>query len=144
VIANPIAYDTFLHTIAVNHLPTTNMHLIALLALAFPALSAPLIARSTETWSIPTMNVHLMGRDTGIPGNTWPEDRKFNTTLNFTLTLPSSEVTCSANWKYQQVSTTEWPCGDTTGVSFKLSPTTQGTFSDATWTLTLTKRSETG
>jgi hypothetical protein len=114
------------------------------LSLALPALAAPLTARSTESWSIPSMAVHLMGRDTGIPGNTWPDDRKFNTTLDFTLTLPSSEVTCSANWKYQQVSTAEWPCGGATGVSFHLSPTPQGVFSDATWTLTVTKTGSDG
>jgi hypothetical protein len=111
------------------------MLLPTLLSLALPALSAPLTARSTETWSIPTMAVHFMGRDTGIPGNTWPDDRKFNTTLAFTLNTPSSTVQCSAYWKYQQISTAEWPCGD--GVSFHLSPTPEGTFTDAEWTLTV-------
>jgi hypothetical protein len=114
------------------------------LSLALPALSAPLTARSTETWSIPTMDVHFMGRDTGIPGNTWPDSEKFNTTLDFTLTTPSSEVQCSANWKYQAVSTAEWTCGDATGVSFHLSPTPDGTFYDAAWTLTITEKSEVG
>jgi hypothetical protein len=110
------------------------------LSLALPALSAPLISRSTESWSIPTMNVHFMGRDTGIPGNTWPDSEKFNTTLDFTLTTPSSEVQCSANWKYQA----EWTCGDATGVSFHLSPTPEGTLYDATWTLTVTEKSDNG
>jgi hypothetical protein len=114
------------------------------LSLALPALSAPLTARSTESWSIPTMAVHFMGRDTGIPGNTWPDDRKFNTTLDFTLTTPSSEVQCSANWKYQEVSTAEWTCGGATGVSFYLSPTPAGVLSDSTWTLTVTKKSDDG
>jgi hypothetical protein len=111
------------------------------LSLALSALAAPLTVRSTESWSIPTMDVHLMGRDTGIPGNTWPDSRKFNTTLDFTLTLPSSELKCSANWKYQQVSTDAWPCGDaTTGVSFQLSPTPAGDFNEAMWTLTITEK----
>jgi hypothetical protein len=82
-----------------------------------------------------------MGRDTGIPGNIWPENRKFNTTLDFALTLPSSQVQCSAHWIYQQVSTAEWPCGEATGVSFHLSPTSAGVLSDASWTLTITKKS---
>lgn len=107
------------------------------MTLALPALSAPLLAtRATESWSIPTMDVHLMGRDTGIPGNTWPENRKFNTTLDFTLVLSSSEVQCSANWKYQEVSTAVWPCSD--DISFQLSDA--GAFSDAEWTLTITKK----
>jgi hypothetical protein len=114
------------------------------LAFALPALAAPLTSRSIESWSIPTMNVHLMGRDTGIPGNTWPDDRKFNTTLDFTLNTPSAEVQCSANWKYQEVSTAEWACGDATGVSFHLSPTPAGTLSDAAWTLTITEKSDDG
>jgi hypothetical protein len=114
------------------------------LAFALPALAAPLTSRSTESWSIPTMNVHLMGRDTGIPGNTWPDDRKFNTTLDFTLNTPSAEVQCSANWKYQEVSTAEWACGDATGVSFHLGPTSAGTLSDAAWTLTITEKSDDG
>lgn len=119
------------------------MLLPTLLSLALPALSAPLAARDTESWSIPTMDVHLMGRDTGIPGNTWPEDRKFNTTLDFALTLPSSTVQCSANWKYQEVSTAEWPCSDPS-VSFHLSPKPDGVLSDAGWTLTITRTGEDG
>jgi hypothetical protein len=110
------------------------------LSLALPALSIPLLAtRDTQSWSIPTMKVHFMGRDTGIPGNTWPDDRKFNTTLDFTLDLPSSEVQCSANWKYQEISTAEWPCSDSS-VSFHLSPLPSGAFTDAQWTLTITEK----
>jgi hypothetical protein len=86
------------------------------------------------------MNVHLMGRDTGLPGNTWPDSSKFNTTLDFTLVLPSSQVQCSANWKYQQISTAVWPCSDS--VSFQLSPTPEGAFTDAQWTLTITETGE--
>jgi hypothetical protein len=113
--------------------------IILSMALALPALSVPLLAtRAVESWSIPTMDVHLMGRDTGIPGNTWPESRKFNTTLDFTLVLPSSQVQCSANWKYQEVSTAVWPCSD--DISFQLSDA--GAFSDAEWTLTITKKGD--
>jgi hypothetical protein len=119
-------------------------HLPLVLSLALPALSAPFPNGSTETWSIPTMNVHFMGRDTGIPGNQWPESSKFNTTLDFTLTLPSSTVLCSANWVYQQVSTAEWACGNGTGVSFHLGPTSAGTLYDSTWALTVTKESDDG
>jgi hypothetical protein len=108
-----------------------------ILAFALPALSAPLTARAEEQWSIPTMAVHFMGRDTGIPGNTWPDDRKFNTTLSFTLDQPTSSVNCAANWEYQKVSTAEWQCGD--GVSFHLSPTPDGSFSDSQWTLTVSR-----
>jgi hypothetical protein len=118
--------------------------------LAVAVLSAPLTApltsslttRSTETWSIPTMDVHFMGRDTGIPGNTWPEDRKFNTTLDFTVIFPTFERQCSANWIYQQVPTTTQSCGD--GVTFQLSPTPAGTFSDSTWTLTIQQQASNG
>jgi hypothetical protein len=130
----------FAHTFVINMLLPTLLSL----SLALPVLSAPLTSRSTETWSIPTMNVHFMGRDTGIPGNTWPEDRKFNTTLDFTLATPSAEVQCSANWKYQEVSTAEWACGDATGVSFHLSPTPAGVLADASWTLTITEKSDDG
>jgi hypothetical protein len=118
------------------------MHFNTLLScatLAVPALSAPLVApitaRATETWSIPTMDVHFMGRDTGIPGNTWPEDRKFNTTLDFTVIFPTFERQCSVNWKYQQVPTSKQSCGD--DVTFQLSPTPAGEFLDSTWTLTI-------
>jgi hypothetical protein len=110
--------------------------------LAVAVLSAPLTTRSTETWSIPTMDVHFMGRDTGIPGNTWPEDRKFNTTLDFTVIFPTFERQCSANWIYQQVPTTTQSCGD--GVTFQLSPTPAGAFSDSTWTLTIQEQASNG
>jgi hypothetical protein len=123
------------------HFPT---QLPLVLALALPALSAPVSNGSTETWSIPTMNVHLMGRDTGIPGNEWPENRKFNTTLDFTLALPSSTVQCSANWVYQQVSTDEWTCGNATDVTFHLGPTSAGTLNDITYALTVTKTNGNG
>jgi hypothetical protein len=124
--------------------------LLSCAALAGAALSAPLTApvttslttRTTETWSIPTMDVHFMGRDTGIPGNTWPEDRKFNTTLDFTVIFPTFEQHCSANWTYQQVPTTKQSCGD--DVTFQLSPTPAGAFSDSTWTLTIQEQDVNG
>jgi hypothetical protein len=113
------------------------MLLPTILALALPALSAPVIPRSEETWLIPTMKVHFMGRDTGLPGNTWPDSQKFNTVLAFQLDLPGSSVNCSANWEYQKISTAEWQCGS--GVSFHLSPTPAGAFTDAQWTLTVSR-----
>ncbi|KAL5117875.1 hypothetical protein ACEQ8H_004193 [Pleosporales sp. CAS-2024a] len=84
------------------------------------------------------MKVHFMGRDTGIPGNTWPDSAKFNTTLDFTLDLPDSQVQCSANWTYQAISTAVWSCTDNT-ITFQLSPTPDGALADAQWTLTITE-----
>lgn len=58
---------------------------------------------SADTWTIPTLNTHFMGRDSGLPGG-WPDNAKFNTSVDFTLkrvTRGSASpftAKCGCNW----------------------------------------------
>jgi hypothetical protein len=82
-----------------------------------------------------------MGRDTGLPGNEWPESAKFDSTIDFTVKLPTGDVQCHGNWKYQQVATTPFACSD--NVEFQLSPTSEGLLTEIAFVLTI-RRSEAG
>ncbi|KAF2744898.1 hypothetical protein M011DRAFT_428059 [Sporormia fimetaria CBS 119925] len=102
--------------------------LLPLLSLPF-TLSLTIPRAPTETWPIPTISVHFMGRDTGLPGNTWPEYAKFNSTLDFTVEFPTGPVACSGNWEYTKVPTTPFMCEQGPGgaaVQFTLAPTEKG------------------
>jgi hypothetical protein len=110
--------------------------LLPSLALFSTALSIPLVSRS-ESWSVPNIDLHFMGSNSGLPGGTWPDSAKFNSTIDFTVAFPSGSVACSGNWKYQQVPTTPITCAP--GVEFQLSPTAAGTLNEATFTLTVRK-----
>jgi hypothetical protein len=48
---------------------------------------------SPEQWSIPRMQMHMMSKDTGIPGNQWPESAKFNSTIDFDILVPDHAST---------------------------------------------------
>src|SRR4051812_21537543 len=115
----------------------TSTLLTTLFVSSTAVLSAPLTTRS-ESWPIPQMDVHFMGRDTGLPGNTWPESSKFNSTLDFTVSLPTGDVACSGSWKEKEVPTTPIACA-AEGVEFQLSPTSAGILTEAAFTLTVRK-----
>ncbi|KAF2177213.1 hypothetical protein K469DRAFT_720907 [Zopfia rhizophila CBS 207.26] len=113
--------------------------ILSAVILAVPALSAPLSkfnTRATESWSINTMNVHFMGRDTGIPGNGWPDWAKFDTTLDFKVDFPFSQVSCSASWPEKNLPTSEIPC-ESENTMFQLSPVPSGDFHEAAFTLSV-------
>ncbi|KAF2107805.1 hypothetical protein BDV96DRAFT_471333, partial [Lophiotrema nucula] len=100
-------------------------------------LSAPLTSRS-ESWPIPDLKVHFMGRDTGLPGNQWPDSAKFNSTLDFTVSLPDGPVTCHGDWIYTQVPTTPFTCSSA-NVEFQLGPTSAGTLTETAFVLSVTR-----
>ncbi|KAB2099892.1 hypothetical protein AG0111_0g12022 [Alternaria gaisen] len=55
---------------------------------------------TTETWLIPRLDMHMMSIGTGIPGNpSWPEDSKFDSTINFDVMVPAA--TGLAKWNCQ-------------------------------------------
>ncbi|KAF2141673.1 uncharacterized protein K452DRAFT_287625 [Aplosporella prunicola CBS 121167] len=101
----------------------TTLFLTAVLPLL--ALAAPVHPRavSPTQYEIPVMNVHFMGRDSGIPGG-WPESSKFNSTLSFTLNYPDLDndstlsTTCDGSWVEHQPLTGWNSCKDN-AVSWK-------------------------
>jgi hypothetical protein len=50
------------------------------------------------------MQMHMMSRDTGIPGNQWPESSKFNSSIDFDVLIPDHategmvKVNCQAGF----------------------------------------------
>jgi hypothetical protein len=70
--------------------------LTSTLALALPTTNTPSLAArqvSAEKWSIPRMQMHMMSKDTGIPGNTWPDSAKFNSSIDFDVMIPDHAST---------------------------------------------------
>lgn len=112
------------------------------LALGAVALAAPLtLSTRAESWPISELEVHFMGRDSGLPGSEWPEAYKFNSTLDFKMSFPSvaDEVSCHGSWKYQEVPTMLISC-NAEGVEFQLSPTSSGVLTEASFVLTVRKK----
>jgi hypothetical protein len=75
--------------------------------LALPTTNTPSLAArqvSAEKWSIPRMQMHMMSKDTGIPGNTWPDSAKFNSSIDFDVVIPDHassdmlKVNCQAQF----------------------------------------------
>jgi hypothetical protein len=75
--------------------PTMLFFALSVLASLASALPNPLSIRQTpspETWQIPRLDMHMMTTGTGIPGNPpWPEDSKFNSTIDFDVLVPDYE-----------------------------------------------------
>ncbi|KAF2839955.1 hypothetical protein M501DRAFT_932391 [Patellaria atrata CBS 101060] len=97
-------------------LPTT-------LCSPFPQLSHPLLSRQNttipqaEAWSITAISLHFMGSNTGLgwPGQPWPENKKFNTSLEFTVATPTGDAVCTGNWKEGTGDGFEGECVDERG-----------------------------
>lgn len=59
---------------------------------------------SADTWTIPTLSTHFMGKNSGLPGGQWPENFKFNVSVDFTLKRVSRAdaspftTKCGCNW----------------------------------------------
>lgn len=78
-----------------------SLHLIAVLAflapstIALPAPSSSLSTRAaTEQWSIPSMDLHMMTKHSGIPGGAWPEGSQYPSTIDFELHMPGQIARC--------------------------------------------------
>ncbi|KAF2622605.1 hypothetical protein BU25DRAFT_377411 [Macroventuria anomochaeta] len=55
------------------------------------SVSSSLSTRATtEQWSIPSMELHMMTKFTGLPGNgPWPENSKYPSTIDFDINMPN-------------------------------------------------------
>ncbi|KAF2276740.1 uncharacterized protein EI97DRAFT_432983 [Westerdykella ornata] len=114
-------------------------HSTTLLLLSATALAAPLATR-TQSWPIPSLEVHFMGHDSGLPGGQWPEAHKFNSSLAFTIAVApnSPSIPCRAPWPEKEIPTTPLPC-DADGFEFQLSPTSSGLLTETSFVLTVRK-----
>ncbi|KAF9698084.1 hypothetical protein EKO04_003468 [Ascochyta lentis] len=76
--------------------------IIPLLTLPTTALPPPKAATPTppEQWSIPLLNMHMMTRYTGLPGNQpWPDSAKFPSTIDFDINMPHYQnAHCHTTW----------------------------------------------
>ncbi|KAF2036344.1 hypothetical protein EK21DRAFT_106446 [Setomelanomma holmii] len=83
---------------------------------------------STERWTIPRLNLHFMNGDTGIPGNQWPPELHFETTMSFDVFIPHSQetTTCTAAWPNGTFPTELFKCSTSPNqkTAFALSPYT--------------------
>lgn len=62
---------------------------------ALPASESPSLASraDTETWSIPNMELHMMTRHSGLPGDgAWPEYTKYPSTIDFDINMPNNRI----------------------------------------------------
>jgi hypothetical protein len=77
------------------------LHSPLISALPNPLSSRQIPTTAAETWHIPRLNMHMMSVNTGIPGNgPWPEDSKFNSTIDFDVLVPEAAVGM-AKWNCQ-------------------------------------------
>lgn len=55
---------------------------------------------TTEQWSVPRLDMKMMTRFTGLPGqNPWPESIKFPSTIDFDINMPGDQKAyCLAEW----------------------------------------------
>ncbi|KAF2098363.1 hypothetical protein NA57DRAFT_77154 [Rhizodiscina lignyota] len=73
-----------------------------------------------DTWQIPTLTNHFMGSNSGITDGSWPPNKAFNSTMNFTIQyLPKSfndkafsQTECSGSWVGEAYPTTWLSCKD--------------------------------
>lgn len=97
-----------------------------LLAFATSITASPLNIHNTaaprevaEQWEIPRLNVHMMTRFTGIPGNNgWPESAKFPSTIDFTVAMPGNMTAdCTTSWPNGTLPNPQdfFPCKDSEG-----------------------------
>jgi hypothetical protein len=49
---------------------------------------------ATEQWSVPTMELHMMTKHSGIPGGAWPEGSQYPSTIDFELNMPGQIARC--------------------------------------------------
>lgn len=70
---------------------TTSLLALSANALPFPDPYAAQHVATTEKWSIPALNMNMMTRYTGLPGNQpWPESMKFPSCIDFNMNLPGN------------------------------------------------------
>jgi hypothetical protein len=72
------------------------------------ALPTPSFALS-ESWLIPRLDMHYMMADSGLP-IAWPDWAKFDSSIDFDISLPSGTVNCQANWPNGTLPEGEWAC----------------------------------
>lgn len=110
------------------HITAYSLALLALAATAFPA-PAPvsLLPRAdSEAWSIPSMQLHMMTRLSGLPGDgAWPSDSKFPSSIDFTVDMPGQSVTCHTAFANGTLPADLAACsGEGDGVRFRMLPYT--------------------
>lgn len=79
---------------------TTSLLALSANALPFPNPYAAQHVATTEKWSIPALNMNMMTRYTGLPGNQpWPESMKFPSCIDFNMNLPGNRnAHCHTEW----------------------------------------------
>lgn len=78
---------------------------------------------AAESWSLPVVNTHFMGNNSGIGNGTWPPSSAFPSSVDFIFrrtpgdngTLWTSAA-CSANWTASDYPKNWKACNDTTVV----------------------------
>ncbi|KAH6618910.1 hypothetical protein C7974DRAFT_401122 [Boeremia exigua] len=66
----------------------------SIVALPTSGSIAPIPRPGIEIWHIPTMELHMMTRHSGLPGGGgWPESTKFPSTMDFDIIMPNNQST---------------------------------------------------
>jgi hypothetical protein len=77
-------------------LTTFALYFLTASVFAFSASTVPsaLVTRvTTEQWDIPNLELHMMTKLTGLPGqNPWPDEMKFLTTIDFNINMPGHQT----------------------------------------------------
>lgn len=85
-----------------SHLAACTLAILTAPAVALPTSNAASldIRVTTETWRIPSMDVHMMTRHSGLPGGGhWSEIFKFSSTIDFDITMPNDRnLHCRASF----------------------------------------------
>ncbi|KAK7538731.1 uncharacterized protein J3D65DRAFT_667386 [Phyllosticta citribraziliensis] len=63
-------------------------------------------------YDISNLETHFMGKNSGLPGGSWPTAYQFDSTINFSIDLSDSKTTCAGSWPYSSNTTRLNPVPD--------------------------------
>ncbi|KAK8191448.1 hypothetical protein HDK77DRAFT_486994 [Phyllosticta capitalensis] len=78
------------------------------------AAALPVYARAANAsnYEITQIKTHYMGTNSGLPGGTWPDSNKFDSTISFSIDSSDSKTTCAGSWPYSNDSPRANPVPD--------------------------------
>ncbi|KAF2848757.1 hypothetical protein T440DRAFT_556333 [Plenodomus tracheiphilus IPT5] len=105
----------------------TLLHLLPLTLTTSTSAPAVSLSNTTQLFHIPHLTMHMISAKPGLPGNpNWNESDKFNTSIDFTIVMPSllstttttttasgalnRTLTCSTSWKHDTLPTLTFKC----------------------------------
>lgn len=82
--------------------------------------SGLVMIEATESWSLPVVNTHFMGNNSGIASGAWPPFSSFTSSMDFIFRRTPGDngtfwtsASCSANWNASDYPKTWKACNDT-------------------------------